>query len=238
MFSNCKNLKSIIIPGTIISYDTLVFENYYKLTNVIFENGIPEIGSKSFLYCTGLKTITLVSSITKLGRCAFEECSSLQTINIQFGSELKYIDEHAFYKCVSLSTVSLCCCVNLSIIGRSAFGFCYKLEQFSLFRVEQVHNYAFEGAPLNTFSYCSSSTFSGSYDSIFYNCPNTITFYVTSDYLQISPTIFSKNATCIYDYYKHCLCMVTNPFTFRKSPYTQRYSLFLLFCHFYILIYN
>ncbi|MFA6866571.1 MAG: leucine-rich repeat domain-containing protein, partial [Clostridia bacterium] len=77
-FRNCKSLKTIVLPSTIIAIDEYAFEGCTSLENIIFTNGegTVTIGFGAFKDCTSLKSIILPNKVV-LGDDVFEGCTSL-----------------------------------------------------------------------------------------------------------------------------------------------------------------
>ena len=88
---------------------------------------IPEF---SFADCHHLVSVIFGehSSITNLGRGAFNECSALTSITLP--NKLKVVDEGACHKCTSLKRVV--CNKKFKTIGDCAFQECAKLEDVQL----------------------------------------------------------------------------------------------------------
>ena len=78
-FSDCINLRSVILPDTIES-----------------------IGPCAFSRCAALKEIVVPSSVKKIDRFAFESCG-LERVVIKRG--VKEIGEHVFFKCNNLKEI-------------------------------------------------------------------------------------------------------------------------------------
>jgi len=103
---------------------------------------VKEIGYTAFDY-EAITTITIPSSVTTIGREAFNDCSQLSTVNFEENSQLttigdsafdstavttitipssvETIGERAFYSCSQLSTVNFEANSQLTTIGDSAF---------------------------------------------------------------------------------------------------------------------
>ena len=91
-FQNCTSLKSVVIPASVteIEYNTNVFHDWSIVT---FEEGSPFKKENGMVYnptgaiikcidiCTKLESVTLPSTLTKIGSGAFYGCKSLATIN-------------------------------------------------------------------------------------------------------------------------------------------------------------
>ena len=83
-------------------------------------------------YCTNLTSITISDSVTSIGEYAFQNCSSLDSVTFQAGSQCE-IGESAFRYCSSLVSVEIPS--SVTSIGNDAFFGCSKL---STVKVEAV----------------------------------------------------------------------------------------------------
>lgn len=97
---------SLTVPGSVKRVDRIGGSSLCKVT---FSEGVEEIGEYAFGYRTdgfmptatntSLTEVKLPTTLKKIGKGAFEGCSSLQKVNFPKGCE---IGERAFYQCVSL----------------------------------------------------------------------------------------------------------------------------------------
>ena len=69
-FTNCTNVTSVSIPGTVQYIGTDAFSGCTNLNSVYIAEGVPSIGQAAFMDCTGLTEVTLPSTIvrSRLGR--------------------------------------------------------------------------------------------------------------------------------------------------------------------------
>lgn len=95
-FSFCHNLKSVIIPNTVIEIENDAFEYCDNLKDVVLPNSIYRIDG-CFRKCKSLKTIKIPNSVTIISDHAFEGCSSLE--NVEIPSSVRKIEAYAFYNC-------------------------------------------------------------------------------------------------------------------------------------------
>ena len=79
------------------------------------------IGDRAFYGCTGLTSITIPNSVTKIDSQAFDGCTSLVSVTI--GSGVKSIGNKAFYGCMDLervySFIKVPFAIDASVFGNS-----------------------------------------------------------------------------------------------------------------------
>ncbi|MBR0161138.1 MAG: leucine-rich repeat protein [Oscillospiraceae bacterium] len=85
-FSDCSNLRSVIIPESVTSIYDNAFRNCTSLTDITIPNGVTWIRIYAFSNCSGLTSLTIPSSVTNIEEGAFEGCSSLKTITVENGN--------------------------------------------------------------------------------------------------------------------------------------------------------
>ncbi|HIT77172.1 MAG TPA: leucine-rich repeat protein [Candidatus Limihabitans stercoravium] len=132
-FLECKNLDSITVDPANTVYSSngncLVEISTKTLIQGTNNTVIPDDGSvtkvlgDAFTKLSGLKSITIPSTVTELGYRAFWECENLTEVNIL--ANIKYIDFATFYRCEKLSSISLP--EGLEIIGGDVFYGCSSL---------------------------------------------------------------------------------------------------------------
>jgi len=126
-FYDCKDLKSVAIPSSVVTINnhafascsklekvtlnnglkyiyTEAFRVSSKLTNIELPNTLVTIGERAFEY-GGLQSLTIPNSVTTIGWEAFCNCDSLKAVHI--GSGLKKLDNGLFEKCKSLKSVTI-----------------------------------------------------------------------------------------------------------------------------------
>ena len=62
------------------------YPNRAAIRSVIIENGVQNIGMRTFKDCTNLETITIANTVTKINGQAFLNCSKLHTVTIANGN--------------------------------------------------------------------------------------------------------------------------------------------------------
>ena len=110
--------------------DQIGFSYFPYLNKVSFINckKIKSIGNLAFQNCSSLATINLPDSIAAIGNFAFQNCSSLATINLP--NSIAAISSNTFQNCSSLATINLP--DSIAAIGSSAFQNCSSLATINL----------------------------------------------------------------------------------------------------------
>ena len=115
-------------PVTKISDNT--FENNIKITKVIVPDSIIYLGDNIFSRCSSLQEVVFegTSQIEAIPDKTFYKCTSLKSITIP--TSVKKIGEYAFYNCSSISELKVP--IKVTTIGRSAFGAMTSLTRLSV----------------------------------------------------------------------------------------------------------
>ena len=104
--------------------------DYYSLTDITIPSSVTSIGDCAFARCYSLTNITISSSVTSIGESAFYDCDSLTGITIP--SSVTTIGDWAFEYCYSLTTVIFEENSQLTIIGDWAFSSCDNLTSITI----------------------------------------------------------------------------------------------------------
>lgn len=164
-FSNCKTLKSVILPEKLEEIRTSLFEGCSALTTLVIPNTVTKIGKNAFkesgltqitlpeslttieasaFYKTKLETITIPKNVTKIPEDCFYQCENL--IRAMFPNTLTTIDARAFRGCSNLTNIDIP--TSLETIGVGAFGDCKNLKLTNQFRfpdsMKEIGEAAFE----------------------------------------------------------------------------------------------
>ena len=103
-FYCCRNLSSVNISGSITELGTNIFSSCTSLSTVNFSEGLTKIGAGMFNY-TGVRSITLPSTITVIEDMAFSSCSSLTEITPL--DNVTTIGNNAFIGCNNLTNFKI-----------------------------------------------------------------------------------------------------------------------------------
>ena len=191
-FSACNGLVSVSIDMTITSNDVTIkscaFYNCYSLIQVSSACGTLNILDSAFENCVQLRRIGYYpksaygisgrNKIQVIDDGAFENCSSLEEIDLRYVTE---IGQSAFESCFALKSVILP--DTITTLSQGAFIGCTSLENVYLpSSVTNISSNAFSGAKIKTLTivYNSSESYSVA-SGAFYNCTiETINFTGTS----------------------------------------------------------
>ncbi|MBQ8859938.1 MAG: leucine-rich repeat protein [Ruminococcus sp.] len=93
---NKANIKSVILPKTVIAIGESAFSDCSLLESATILGNVTTIEDNTFDYCSNLKEVYLPDSITHIGMSAFYHCN-IKSIDLP--KNLETIDERAFGYC-------------------------------------------------------------------------------------------------------------------------------------------
>ena len=104
IFYNCASLTTVNnLSITKVQYlGNNSFQGCTSLTSLTLPSTLQKIGSSAFYNCLLLNDVTAIGSLKYIGPNAFEGCSKLTSFTT--GSTLEYIKSKAFYNCALLGT--------------------------------------------------------------------------------------------------------------------------------------
>lgn len=126
-FWNCGKITSLVIQDGVKEIGSQAFQGCSKLQSVTLPNSLVELESNVFSGCKKLKNVTLSENLTKISQGTFWECESLQSVQIP--KLVKTIEPYAFYLCSSLQSVYLP--EGVTKIKEDAFGHCPQLSSIN-----------------------------------------------------------------------------------------------------------
>ncbi len=80
LYLNGTEIKDLVIPNSVTSIGSFVFNGCSNLTSVTIPNSVTSIGMSSFWGCSSLTSVTFGSGITFIGNSAFAKCSELTDV--------------------------------------------------------------------------------------------------------------------------------------------------------------
>ena len=135
-FINCSSLTSITIPDSVTTIGYNAFSWCWKLTSITVDaenqnyssqDGVLFNKDKTTIGCypagKTVTTYTIPDSVTTIGGCAFDYCTSLTSVTIP--DSVTTIGDYAFHSCSSLTSVTIP--DSVTTIGNAAFSSCDSL---------------------------------------------------------------------------------------------------------------
>ena len=123
-----KDVTSVRFHPSVVEVEYEAFRDCNKLRKVLFNDGLQKIGRQAFEKCTSLPKIKLPSTVTEIGSYAFYHCSNLREVVLSDG--LQKIGIGSFSCCTSLSSITLP--ATVAEIGAHTFQFCSNLGEVVL----------------------------------------------------------------------------------------------------------
>ena len=166
----------------------------YEIEHVVIEEGVLAIGASAFYNCTGLKSISIPSSVVLIGEYAFDGCG---LTSISLPSSVKSIGEGAFQSCSNLTSIDL---PPVTEIRGYTFSYCPSLVSVNIPNtVTSIDTYAFRGCVnLTSIDIPASVTDMGGsymYD-VFSSCTSLTSINVAEDNLQycsVDGAVYTKD---------------------------------------------
>lgn len=130
-FSGCSNLANLDLGNSLVTIGDYAFEsmgrNVNTGLNVVFPNTLSTIGEYAFKE-SGMSSITIPNSVTKIGKSCFINNTKLEKITI--GNGCRELPVEIFSGCSALTSVVLN--DGLEKIFYKAFANCKSLESISI----------------------------------------------------------------------------------------------------------
>ncbi len=117
-FYNCTELKSISMPDTVKTIDTLAFGYCKKLHTINLSNNLEKIGYRAFGNCESLIQMDLPDTLKVIESSAFADCTSLTSI--VFPDNLEVIENGICCNCSSLLDIKMS--NSIKSVGNKAFS--------------------------------------------------------------------------------------------------------------------
>ncbi len=144
-----SSLRNVVITSE-TSILNEAFVNCTGLTSITISDSVTRIGGFAFSGCTGLKSVTIGNSVTRIDDYAFSGCTGLTSITIP--NSVTHIGGYAFSGCTGLTSITIP--DSVTDIGNSAFRGCTGLTSIIIpDSVTRINDYAFLGCT-NLTIYC------------------------------------------------------------------------------------
>lgn len=182
----------VTIPATyndkvITTIEDKAFFNCTGLSSISIPDSISRIGESAFYGCTGLTTIIIPDSVNELGSGIFSYCSNLTSVILP--SSLKTLPKSTFSSCTSLVDIALP--NSLIEIRESAFDSCKTLSTIDLpYNIKKLSPYLFNSCSnLNSINIPESVTEIG--NGAFRYCTSLTSVYIPDSVTSIGNDAFS-----------------------------------------------
>ncbi len=140
LYINNELATSITIPDGVTEIPSYAFYYCSSLESITIPDSVTSIGTEAFEYCSGLTSVTIPDSVTSIGDSAFRDCSSLTSITIP--DSVTSIGSSTFYECSGLTSVTIG--NSVTSIGDYAFIGCTGLTSITIpDSVTSIGEYAF-----------------------------------------------------------------------------------------------
>ncbi|MBO7274901.1 MAG: leucine-rich repeat protein [Clostridia bacterium] len=122
-YVNGEAISALVIPESVTKIGRGTCKNW-KITSVVFHDGVTDIGNEAFRSCNNLTSVTIPASVTTMGDNVFTACKSLESVvhlapavgksqhngctnlkNVTLGENVTSIAAYAFSQCSALSSV-------------------------------------------------------------------------------------------------------------------------------------
>lgn len=134
-FYHCEELIELDIPDSVASIGKSCFQKCFSLREIKLPSQLPTIEAATFTGCESLESLEIPESVTNIGQIAFFGCSNLTKIIIP--PNVNSINRDAFSHCNSLKFISIP--ASVSMIDRGAFSHCPFLTEFQVDENNRVY---------------------------------------------------------------------------------------------------
>ena len=101
------NIVNVNIPNSVVNIGNYAFKNQ-KLKSIKLPNQLVSIGEGAFLNCTNAKgTLFIPRTVTTIGAKAFSGVSKIQTVIMNYATNITVLPDQAFAGCVALRDLRL-----------------------------------------------------------------------------------------------------------------------------------
>lgn len=188
-FESCDALETVLLPQELKGIGQYAFRNCFKLSEISLPEGLVTLNAQAFSGCgqyfektglkTGLKSITVPSTVTTIGKSVFENCAALEEATVKSTS----VGENMFLGCVSLKKVTIG--AETESIKALAFSGCKSLAEVNMQSnvLAEIGKGAFQNTAITEFTVpdtvdtlgAGTASATGAKDGIFYGCSQLAT---------------------------------------------------------------
>ena len=163
------------------------------LKSITIPSSVTSLGNDCFLGCSGLTSITIPSSVTSLEGACFSGCSGLTSITIP--SSVTSLGDYCFSGCGGLTSITIPS--SVTSLGDGCFSYCNGLTSITIpSSVTSLGSYCFDVCKNLETVYFKGKKCNSSYKDL--DIPTTSIIKVPTEYLQEYKDAFGPNYKYIY----------------------------------------
>ena len=183
LIKSFDGFKWFVSVGSILGY---TFYNCNKLKSITLPSCITNIGKNAFASCTSLTSIDIPDSVTEIKENAFYNCTSLISINLPKG--ITSISSGVFQNCGSLTSITIP--DGVTSIKGEAFRDCEDLTSIDIpDSVTEINDTAFSRCNSLNINVSSDNLVYSSIDGVLFNKTQTTIVKYAKDKIQPNYTI-------------------------------------------------
>lgn len=200
VFSGCKALKVVNLPGNLCSIGNFAFKDCTSLTSVNIPEGTEKIGEGAFEKDEALASVSIPSTMQEIGSSeeidvsegigAFADCSNLSSVTLTVGKDYAFIGSRTFSNCESLTEITVP--GNYMTIYPYAFENCKNLKSFVY--LKGYTDYPYQLIDCYAFNECNALKVVSLSESL-----KTIESYAFKNCIQLEEILIPEGATKIGD---------------------------------------
>lgn len=169
-FCHCWEMKTVNVPESLEELGLGAFRGCYTLKSMTIPRGITEIKKYTFQWCYDMKLTSpqIPDEITYIGDCAFQDCASLDRIEL---NQVEQLSTRAFADCTALGYVDLGTKAILLGEGREsgvkAYGYTFE-------NVQNVKTLVIPAAGIKKYWTEEDVSFKGTADNVYIRTENAV----------------------------------------------------------------
>ena len=141
-FNNLPNITSFEFGNEVETIPAYCCYNLTGLKSITIPSSVIAISNNSFAECSGLTEITIPNSVTAIGNSTFAGCTGLTEITIP--NSVTAIGDNSFARCTGLTGITIP--NSVTTIGNSIFYGCTSMISVAIGNsINSIGNYAFSG---------------------------------------------------------------------------------------------
>lgn len=120
-FEDWTNLKTVVIPDTVVDIGIAPFRNCYNLSNITFSKNLNHISVYAFENCVSLKSVKLPDTVESIYTGAFWGCTGITEFYMPAALDFVSSDGSLFRGCTNLRKITFGSSIELTSSGDEPF---------------------------------------------------------------------------------------------------------------------